>query len=134
MNKKNQNTKKKPYGFYIKAYLPSVLWAALIFILSDQTRLPGFNISLLDFLFKKMAHMFVYAVLYYLIFRAYQITHPKESLTRKHYLWPLFLTLFYAISDELHQSVVSGRYASTRDLAYDFLGMMSVLLHQQKML
>jgi VanZ family protein len=128
------NTKNKPFSLYVKAYLPSVLWALLIFILSDQTRLPGFNISLLDFLFKKMAHMFVYAILYYLIFQAYSKTNPAKNLTKKHYLWPLFLTLLYAISDELHQSTVGGRYASTRDLAYDFLGMMSVLLHQQKML
>jgi len=78
--------------------------------------------------------MFVYAILYYLIFQAYSKTNPAKNLTKKHYLWPLFLTLLYAISDELHQSTVGGRYASTRDLAYDFLGMMSVLLHQQKML
>jgi len=131
---KVENTEQKSYSFYLKAYLPSVLWAGFIFILSDQTNLPGFNVSILDFLFKKMAHMFVYGVLYYLTFRAYLITHPTQNLTRKHYLLPLFLSLIYAISDELHQSAVSGRYATSRDLAYDFLGMMSVLLHQQKML
>jgi VanZ family protein len=131
---KSQITRQKSWIFYIKVYLPSVLWAMLIFILSDQTTLPGFKVSVLDFIFKKIAHMLVYAVLYYLIFRAYLVSNPAQSLNKKHYLWPLFLALFYAMTDELHQSTVKGRYASTRDFAYDFLGMVSVLLHQQKML
>ena len=131
---KEKKAKEKVYSIHLKAYLPSALWALVIFILSDQRVLPGFNISLLDFVFKKLAHMFVYAVLYFLLFRAYQITHPAQELSRKYYLWPLLIALFYAISDELHQSVVKGRQANARDVAYDFLGMMSVLLHQQKML
>ena len=133
MNLENK-TKNKIYFLYFKAYLPGIIWATLIFILSSQQMLPGFNISLLDFVFKKLSHMFVYAILYYLLFHAYLITHPTQQLSRKYYLWPLFLALIYAISDELHQSLVKGRSATPRDVAYDFLGMMSVLLHQQKML
>jgi VanZ family protein len=49
-------------------------------------------------------------------------------------LIPLFIALAYAITDEFHQSFVRGRHANPRDVAYDFLGMMSVLLYQQKML
>lgn len=78
--------------------------------------------------------MFVYAVLYYLLFRAYRQTHPKQSISPQHYYWPLFFAFLYAISDELHQSMVAGRYATLRDIGYDSLGMLSVLLHQQKLL
>ena len=88
----------------------------------------------MDFLFKKLAHMFVYAVLYYLLFWAYQKTHAQEKITAKHYLWPLIMALLYAVTDELHQSTVSGRHATLRDIGYDSLGMLSVLLHQQKLL
>lgn len=134
MNKKTIKIREKFYLVYLKAYLPSIFWAILIYIFSDQQKLPGFNISVLDFLLKKLAHIFVYAVLYFLLFRAYIITHPTQELTKKYYLLPLFLALIYAITDELHQSYVKGRYATPRDVAYDFLGMMSILLHQQKML
>jgi len=126
--------KTKQLKLYLRAYLPSVAWAAFIFILSNQSVLPGFDVSVLDFIFKKSAHMFVYAVLYWLLFRAYKITHPDQKISNAHYLWPLFLGLLYAISDELHQSTISGRYATTRDVGYDLLGMSSVLLHQQKLI
>jgi len=132
--KPKQKTKKQSSIFYIKAYSPSILWAIVIFIFSSQQQLPGFDISLLDFLFKKLAHIFVYAMLYYLLFIAYLKTNPNKKISKRHYLWPLLIALIYALSDELHQSMVKGRYASTRDIAYDFLGMMSVLLHQQKLL
>lgn len=132
--KQAKSHKKQTFLLYLKAYLPSILWGGLIFIMSDQEQLPGFSISLLDFLFKKLAHMFVYAVFYYLLFHAYLSTQQTQQLTKKYYLTPLLIALIYAISDEVHQSFVAGRYANTRDIAYDFLGMMSILLYQQKML
>jgi VanZ family protein len=131
---KEVNTKISSCLIYCKAYLLSILWALLIYFFSDQEQLPGFHVSILDFLFKKFAHMFVYAVLYYLLFNAYLSTHPAQRLTRKYFLIPLLIALIYAITDELHQSQIKGRFASTRDIAYDFLGMISILLHQQKML
>lgn len=131
---KNQKFKSKIIFLYLKAYLPVVSWAGMIFYLSTKSTLPSFNTSLTDFLFKKLAHIFVYAVLYYLIFRAYLITHSNQKLNNKHYILPLVLSLIYAISDELHQSKVQGRYSSVRDIGYDCLGMVSVLLHQQKLL
>lgn len=131
---KEVNTKISSYLVYCKTYLPSILWALLIYIFSDQEQLPGFSVSILDFIFKKLAHMFVYAVLYYLLFNAYLSTHPSQRLSKKYFLIPLSIALIYAITDELHQSQIKGRYASSRDVAYNFLGMMSVLLHQQKLL
>lgn len=132
--KTRQKRKKSTFLLYFRAYLPSILWASLIFFLSNQQTLPGFDLSLLDFLFKKSAHIFVYAVLYYLLFWAYLKTNPSQTLNKKHYVIPLIIGLIYALSDELHQSTVNGRHPKLRDVAYDFLGMMSILLHQQKLL
>ena len=129
-----QKKKKKTILFYFKAYLPSILWASIIFTFSNQGKLPSFNLSILDFISKKSAHMFVYAVLYYLLFIAYLKTNPKKAMKKENFLWPLLIALIYALSDEFHQSMIKGRHPSNRDVAYDFLGMMSVLLHQQKML
>ena len=118
----------------ILSYLPSALWAGLIFFLSDQQLLPGLGLSAWDFIAKKLAHMFVYAVLYYLLFWAYRRTHQQSPLSNKNYWWPLAIALIYAASDEIHQSFVSGRTATLRDFAYDALGMITVLLHQQNLL
>ena len=118
---------------YIIAYLPSILWATVIFFLSNQETLPGFTISVLDFLFKKTAHMFVYAVLYLLLFRASQQTNPQLS-HKNQYLFPLLVCSLYSISDEIHQSFVPGRFSTFRDMGYDMLGVSAVLLYQLKLI
>ena len=78
--------------------------------------------------------MFVYAILYILLYRAYSITHFQGKLTKKHYLIPLALAFLYAITDELHQSSVPGRHATLRDIGYDLLGVSSILLYQQNLI
>ncbi len=109
------------------AYLPPVLWGVLIFILSSQQTLPGFDESLWDFVFKKLAHITVYAVLYLLLFRAVQLTINTQKNFR--YLTiPLAICLVYAVTDEFHQSLVPGRYPTFRDVGYDMLGASVALL------
>ncbi len=113
----------------ITAYLPAIVWAGLIFILSNQQILPGFELSVLDFIFKKTAHICVYAVLYFLLFMANKKTWPKnQNFNARLWLLPLALSLVYAISDELHQSTVPGRHATIRDISYDMLGASLVLI------
>lgn len=111
------------------AYLPAIVWAVLIFTLSSQQVLPSFELSVLDFIFKKTAHIGVYAVLYLLLFMAGKKTWPKnKDFDARLWLLPLALSLIYAISDELHQSTVPGRHATLRDISYDMLGVSLVLL------
>lgn len=116
---------------FFLAYLPPTLWATLIYFLSAQEVLPGFTVSTYDFIFKKSAHMFVYAVLYILLFRA-QMKISGEAINQKSYLIPIFLSLAYALFDELHQGTVSGRHPALRDIGYDMLGVSTVLLYQLK--
>ncbi|AKM81195.1 MAG: Acetobutylicum phosphotransbutyrylase [Candidatus Pacebacteria bacterium GW2011_GWF2_38_9] len=118
---------------YFLAYSVPTLWAAFIFVLSAQEVLPGFSVSVYDFIFKKSAHMFVYAILYLLLFRAYQKTNGKK-ITRKSYLFPLLISLIYSLTDELHQSTVPGRYPTLRDMGYDMLGVTTALLYQLKLI
>ncbi|MEX0895449.1 MAG: VanZ family protein [Patescibacteria group bacterium] len=121
-------------AIYLKAYLPVAAWALTIFILSSQGSLPGFSVSAADFVFKKSAHMFVYAVLYYLFWRAVQKTHPTPTTSQTfiHWALPLGLTLLYAASDELHQTFVPYRYGTIRDVGYDMLGACIVFLRQYR--
>lgn len=118
---------------YCFAYSLPIIWAGFIFFLSAQKVLPGFSVSLYDFIFKKGAHMFVYAILYILLFRAYKKTN-NTKITKKHYIVPVFISLIYALADELHQSMVPGRYPTIRDAGYDMLGVLTVLLYQLKLL
>ena len=126
MNKKNQAV-----ILYFNAWLPPLLWVILIFFLSSQSVLPKFETSAIDFFFKKLAHMTVYAILYLLIFRAVSITNRFCLLAHKQYI-SLALCLVYAISDEIHQSFVPGRFATLRDIGYDLLGMTTAFLRQAK--
>lgn len=127
------NSKKIKLKDYFFAYLVPTLWAALIFVLSAQEVLPGFDVSVYDFIFKKSAHMFVYAVLYLLLFRAYQKTN-RHDVNLRSYIIPLAIALLYAVADEFHQSTVPGRYPTFRDVGYDMLGVSTVLLYQLKLI
>ena len=115
----------------IKAYLPLILWAGLIFLLSSRQVLPGFEVSGLDFLFKKLAHGFVFAVLYILSLRAVRMSFSPKRTYLQLFL-PIALVIFYALSDEIHQSFVPNRYATLRDVGYDMLGVLSVFLKKHK--
>lgn len=65
-----------------------------------------------DFLIKKAAHVSVFSILYFLIFRA----------TGKKMVLSFMLTVAYALSDEFHQSFVVGRTMSFLDVGFDCIG------------
>jgi len=125
----------RPISTYLNAILPPILWAGIIFLFSHQSILPGFSLSVLDFLFKKSAHVFVFGVLYLLIWRAgflikFNAKKLDSSLMTSYQNWwlPLAIVIIYAVSDELHQSLVSGRSASLRDVGFDTLGASLMML------
>lgn len=125
----------RPISTYLNAILPPILWAGMIFLFSHQSILPGFSLSVLDFLFKKSAHVFVFGVLYLLIWRAgflikFNAKKLDSSLMPSYQNWwlPLAIVIIYAVSDELHQSLVSGRSASLRDVGFDTLGASLMML------
>lgn len=111
----------------IKAFVPAVLWALVIFIFSEQEMLPSLTLSALDFVFKKTAHMFVYAVLYLLLLKGFQ---KIGCNLQKVWLKILIICFLYAVSDELHQATVSGRTGTARDVGYDMLGASLIFLKQ----
>ncbi|MBU0978506.1 MAG: VanZ family protein [Patescibacteria group bacterium] len=107
---------------WLNAYLPPIVWACLIFVLSAQSSLPSLTTSPLDFILKKSAHIFVYAILFLLIHRALQKTSHQPVQTDSLWVWAFLICLLYASCDEIHQSFVLGRYATLRDVGYDMLG------------
>lgn len=68
-------------------------------------------------------HLFMYAILYFLFYRA---ANPQAKV--KNWILPLIFTVAYAVSDELHQSLVPGRMPALHDIGYDTLGAVVMLL------
>ncbi len=110
----------------LKYWLPVVVWAAFIFYLSNQ---PGLKSGLAwpyDFILRKTAHIVEFAILFLLLLRALEKGH--NLATKKALAWAFVLTIFYAASDEYHQSFVVQRVASLTDVVIDSLGVFLLIL------
>lgn len=73
--------------------------------------------------------MFVYAVLYFFLHMGFSRINSKKN-QKKVWIQAFLVCLVYAISDEIHQSTVSGRTATLRDVGYDMLGTSLVFLRK----
>ncbi len=111
----------KPPGAHrgaLRAWAPAVAWAALIFAFSAQANLRFLPDDSADFALRKLGHTAVFGILALLVWHAIATT----TRTRRPRAWALLLTILYAVTDELHQAVVSGRHASAVDVAIDAAG------------
>jgi VanZ family protein len=100
-------------------WLPVVAWAAVIFAISSIPSL-GTGLGVWDLVLRKLAHVTEYAVLGFLLARVVSAA-------------PAFaLGVLYAVTDELHQSFVSGRHGAPRDVVIDSFGVaIGVLVHRR---
>ena len=89
-------------------WLPVVIWAGVIFVLSSNPVAPASAIDWQDFMVKKTAHVIEYAILFVLVYRA-----------TKNGLFSLLFVVLYASSDEYHQTFVFGRTGKVRDVLID---------------
>lgn len=114
------------------SFVPTIVWAGLIFWLSNQSYLPNLATPWSEFLWKKTAHFLIFGGLYFWLWwgqRLNQPLHPVHSQNSASLsLFWLILVLLYAISDELHQSFVVNRHPSTTDIGIDLLGASSFAL------
>ena len=104
----------------MSAWLPVVLWAALIFALSSIPHL-GTSLGVWDTILRKGAHVVEYAILGALLLRALGRETPA-----------FLLGVAYAITDEFHQHFVAGRHASPVDVAIDSTGVLLGILLLQR--
>lgn len=103
----------------ISLWLPVLLLEILIFYLSSIPGLELTNEPVANFISRKAAHLFEYAALGFLIYRA---------LGYKRAGWVLLLCFITALSDEFHQSLVPNRTAKVSDLLFDVAGVSLGLL------
>jgi VanZ family protein len=100
----------------LNAWLPVALWAAVIFTLSSLPSLDS-GLGTWDMVLRKLAHLTEYAILGALIYRALR-REPAAIL----------LGSLYAVTDEVHQSFVSGRQGSPLDWLIDTVGVVAGVL------
>lgn len=95
-------------------FIPVVLWMILIFSVSSIPDLPSNKIDIIDFIFKKSAHVLEYTILFLLWFRALGNKNPFQAFC---------FAIIYAFTDEIHQLFVPGRTGRLRDVGIDSIGM-----------
>jgi len=108
---------------YVASWLPVILWMAVIFTMSSWSSPPSLPESLLDLLMKKAAHITEYAILAGLLWWAL-----GGGTERRVKLAALAVAVFYAVSDEFHQSFTPGRSPSPVDVLIDTVGAASALV------
>ena len=78
------------------------------------------NIEGISFLIRKLAHMFLYFVLYIAIFSVFKLFTFLKNI--KSYFLILGLCFLYAISDEVHQLFITERSFGIIDILIDTFG------------
>lgn len=103
----------------IKFWLPVLIWAGVIFTFSSLPTVETTKFYFWDFIFKKSAHFIEYVILATLLYRGL----INSKINSKKAMWLSVLVAFlYAVSDEYHQSFVSGRGPAVRDVVIDVFG------------
>ena len=97
----------------LHAWLPVVLWAGVIFTISSVPSLDS-GLGVWDTVLRKAAHVGEYAILGALLYRAVR----REPTA-------IMLGSLYAVTDEVHQSFVSGRHGSAIDWLIDTAGVVA---------
>ena len=97
----------------LNAWLPVALWAAVIFTLSSLPSLDS-GLGTWDIVLRKLAHLAEYAILGGLLYRALR----REPTA-------VVLGSLYAVTDEVHQTFVSGREGSPVDWLIDAVGVVA---------
>ena len=101
-------------------WLPPIFWMGLIYFLSSFHKLQASPVGWQDFIIRKAAHFLEYAILFVLYYRGFKNTSKMNF--RRIFFLSLLLTVSYALTDEYHQTFVSGRTGRLFDLGVDSLG------------
>ena len=104
---------------------PAIAWLTAIFIQSSMSHLaaPDLGFDMQD----KFFHVIEYAILGYLLRRA--LLFQNNNFIRNNAGWlTIVFGALYAISDEIHQSFVPGRFAGADDVIADVIGVSLVVL------
>lgn len=103
----------------IKAFIPAVLYATLIFFISS---IPGPQVPGPAGVDLSPIHIPEFFILSYLIYRALEGNDKTKAI-----ILAILLTTAYGLFDEIHQIFVPGRDFSIFDIIFNFLGSSLIL-------
>jgi VanZ family protein len=98
----------------VSRFVPPILLMAVIFALSAQPDLNS-GLGVWDLILRKCAHMTEFGLLWLLWWRA--LGYGNRAV-------PAAIAVGYAITDEIHQSLVDGRVAAIHDVLIDSAGVL----------
>ncbi|MFS8159259.1 MAG: VanZ family protein, partial [Candidatus Roizmanbacteria bacterium] len=98
-------------------FIPAIIWMILIFFLSSKQRVVASDDAMINFLIFKSFHLIEYGVLYF--FMLVGTVGESKKTTTYHYKKAALLTIFYALSDEFHQTFVPTRQGHLQDVGID---------------
>lgn len=101
-------------------WMPVVILMGVIFFLSSRQRISVSETYEINFLFFKTLHVLEYALLFLISYRA--VKYGSSVKRKKIGITAFFITVVYAISDELHQTFVPTREGHIRDVIIDTFG------------
>jgi len=101
-------------------WLPPIIWMMFIFLFSSRHKVSITDNFLFDFVFFKSLHLIEYALLYLLLFRAFYST-TKFKLSTK-FIFSFIILIIYSLSDEFHQTFITSRQGTIRDVLIDIGG------------
>jgi VanZ family protein len=104
------------------AWIPTLIWMVMIFGVSSRTSLHTSPVFWLDFIIKKSAHVTEYFMLNLLL--NYSLVSTVNLSRKKRLLLAFIMAIFYAATDELHQTFVIGREGRIRDVLIDSIGIL----------
>jgi VanZ family protein len=108
---------------FLKFWLPVLVWAGIIFWLSS---IPDLESGLeQDFILRKIAHILEYAILTFLLLRAFT---KKRLSIKKIAIYSIIFCIFYSLTDEYHQTFVFGRQGTLKDVGIDSIGILIMSL------
>lgn|SRR3989338_7548388 len=121
----------KKINYFLSYWAPPAVWMLLIFYFSSQQRVQVTGTFLFDFLIFKGLHVIEYAFLYFLLFRGFYSLKQKYLDRKKKLVIPLLIALLYAISDEIHQTLVPTREGKFRDVFFDAFGILLMYIYSR---
>ena len=101
----------------VSVWLPPLALMGLTFFLSAQPNLSS-GLGLVDLVGRKLVHAAEFGLLCFLWWRALRtVVRPRAALGTA-----IAIAIAYAVTDELHQSVIPTRQGAPLDVAIDAVG------------